>query len=110
MAVYICRYLDVFHGILYFSKLPNLIKYNTLMKLLFLGSQSAIIYYMLGKFRATYHAALDSFRIEFIVIPCLVLSFLFQDTAAGFFNIMREVSTFSNLSSIFGHSLYSWNL
>lgn len=92
MAVYVCRYLDIFHGIMNFARLPNLIKYNTLMKLLFLSSQGAIIYYMLGKFRATYHAALDSFRVEFIVIPCLILAFPFQDTAVGFFNIMREVA------------------
>lgn len=93
MAVYACRYLDIFHGILNFGRLPILIKYNTLMKVLFLSSQGAIIYYMVGKFRATYHAALDSFRVEFIVIPCLLLSVFFQDTASGFFNIMREVSS-----------------
>jgi ER lumen protein retaining receptor len=91
LAVYSCRYLDVFYGITHFAKVPNLIRYNTLMKLLFLGSQSTIIYYMLVKFRATFHSALDSFRVEFLVIPCLILAFIFQESPHGLLALMREV-------------------
>jgi hypothetical protein len=107
LLVYICRYLDVLNGVLNFSRIPNLIRYNTLMKILFLSSQSAIIYYMMGKFRATYHAALDSCRVEFLVIPCLVLAFLFQDSPSGFINLMREV-VFFLIFSFFGLFLFSW--
>lgn len=91
MAVYSCRYLDVFYGITHFAKVPNLVRYNTIMKVLFLGSQATVIYHMLVKYRATYHSALDSFRAEFLVGPCLLLALFFRDSPAGFFPLIREV-------------------
>jgi ER lumen protein retaining receptor len=92
LLVYLSRYLDVFNGIINFLRIPNLIRYNTIMKILFLSSQSAIVYYMKGKFRATYHPALDSCRLEFLIVPSLVLAFFFLDVSSGFFHLVKEVT------------------
>lgn len=66
--VYISRYLDLFTT--YVSL------YNTFMKVVFIGSSLGTLYLMYLKFRATYDHNHDSFRIEFLIIPCLILALL----------------------------------
>ncbi|KAL3096966.1 hypothetical protein niasHS_002682 [Heterodera schachtii] len=63
--VFTCRYLDILHFISI---------YNTLMKVLFIGSLFATCYFMFVKFRATYNKDEDTFRVELLVLPCIVLA------------------------------------
>lgn len=83
--VFICRYLDLF---------TNFISlYNTIMKFVFLGSSFSIIYYM--KYhkvvKVTYDREQDTFRYQFLVIPCLVLAMLINER----FEFMEVLWTFS---------------
>lgn len=66
--VYTTRYLDL---------LTNYISlYNSIMKIVFLGASYATIYLMYGKFKATYDRNHDTFRIEFLVIPAVLLALI----------------------------------
>ncbi|XP_063972097.1 ER lumen protein-retaining receptor [Diachasmimorpha longicaudata] len=66
--VYITRYLDLFTT--YISA------YNTFMKFIFISASVATIFLMYVKFKATYDHNHDSFRIEFLIAPALVLALL----------------------------------
>lgn len=66
--VYISRYLDLFTT--YVSL------YNSVMKIVFLAGSGATIYMIYVKFRATYDHNHDSFRIEFLLIPTVLLALL----------------------------------
>ena len=46
------------------------------MKLFFVSSSVATVYLMYMKFRATYDANHDTFRVEFLVVPVGGLAFL----------------------------------
>lgn len=46
------------------------------MKIVFIGASLATIYLIYAKFKATYDRNHDSFRIEFLLLPCLVLALL----------------------------------
>ncbi|CAO1382546.1 unnamed protein product [Diamesa hyperborea] len=81
--VYISRYLDLFTT--YVSL------YNTFMKVVFIGSSLGTLYLMYLKFRATYDHNHDSFRIEFLIIPCLILALLINHD----FTVMEVLWTFS---------------
>lgn len=63
---YISRYLDL---VTTFVSV-----YNTVMKLIFISASLATLYLMYVKFRATYDSNHDSFRIEFLLIPCAILA------------------------------------
>lgn len=68
------------------------------MKLFFIGTQLIIVHAMLRRFRATHNPKLDSFRLEIVIIPCLVLALFTQSKRTGILNILREYSwTFSVL-------------
>lgn len=64
------------------------------MKCLFIGSQAAVLYQMWYRYRPTYNAKLDTVRVEFILLPCVVLAFFFMenDPRGGVFYFIREVS------------------
>ncbi|KAK0086130.1 hypothetical protein PV325_003712 [Microctonus aethiopoides] len=64
--VYTTRYLDLVTT--YVSA------YNTFMKLIFIVTSFATIFLMYVKFKATYDHNHDSFRIEFLILPTLLLS------------------------------------
>ncbi|XP_037960853.1 ER lumen protein-retaining receptor [Teleopsis dalmanni] len=81
--VFFTRYLDLFTT--YVSL------YNSLMKVLFLSASGATVYLMYVKFKATYDHNHDSFRIEFLLIPCVLLSLLINHV----FNVMEVLWTFS---------------
>ncbi|XP_011304258.1 ER lumen protein-retaining receptor [Fopius arisanus] len=66
--VYIARYLDLLNT--YISA------YNTIMKFVFISASLATIFFMYVKFKATYDHNHDSFRIEFLIAPALVLALL----------------------------------
>nr|CAG8650055.1 14655_t:CDS:2 [Entrophospora candida] len=66
--VFITRYLDLFT--------TWISLYNTLMKIFFIATSIYILYLMKYKFRATYDPSLDTFRIEFLLGPSLILALL----------------------------------
>ncbi|XP_067140532.1 ER lumen protein-retaining receptor-like [Centruroides vittatus] len=66
--VYITRYLDLF---------TNFISvYNTVMKIFFIAASVATLYLIYLKFKPTYDRNHDTFRIEFLVVPSIVLSLI----------------------------------
>lgn len=81
--VYLSRYLDLFTT---FISL-----YNTFMKVVFIASSLGTLYLMYVKFRATYDHNHDSFRIEFLLIPCVLLGLLINHD----FTVMEVLWTFS---------------
>lgn len=66
--VFITRYLDIFDR---FASM-----YNLIMKLIFLGSSLSIVWYMRRHkvVRRSYDKDQDTFRYQFIVLPCLLLA------------------------------------
>lgn len=80
--------------------------YNFLMKLFFLSSQIFICYYIVTKLRASYDADSDILKLEYLIVPSLVLAFVFANIKFYFTwaQTIREVH-FPNFS-IFGHSAF----
>jgi len=52
--------------------------YNFVMKLFFIGSSCYILYLMRERYRPTHDPAIDTFRIEYLLGPCLLLSLIFN--------------------------------
>ncbi|XP_075973444.1 ER lumen protein-retaining receptor [Anticarsia gemmatalis] len=82
-VVYTARYLDL---------LTNYISaYNTFMKMIFIMASYATVYLMYVKFKATYDHNHDTFRIEFLLIPSLILALLINHELT----VMEVLWTFS---------------
>jgi len=81
--VYLSRYLDLFTTFISV--------YNTFMKFIFVVSSLGTLYLMYLKFRATYDHNHDSFRIEFLLIPCVLLALLINHD----FTVLEVLWTFS---------------
>lgn len=81
--VYITRYLDLFTTFISV--------YNSVMKVVFIGASVATVFLMFVKFRATYDRNHDSFRIEFLLIPTVVLALLINHD----FTVLEVLWTFS---------------
>jgi len=73
LVVFVCRYLDLFYN---FSSL-----YNSLMKIIFIGSSGAIVYVMSARppICDTYDKKADSFNLLFLIIPCTVFALIFNE-------------------------------
>ncbi|KAH0470386.1 hypothetical protein M5K25_000368 [Dendrobium thyrsiflorum] len=71
--VFVSRYLNIFTD---FISL-----YNTIMKLIFLGTSFSIVWYMRYHkvVRRSYDKDQDTFRHYFLVLPCLILAFLINE-------------------------------
>lgn len=67
--VFLTRYLDLF------TKFISV--YNTVMKIFFIGSSVYILYLMKFKYKATYDANLDTFRIEYLLGASAVMGLAF---------------------------------
>ncbi|MFH4978635.1 hypothetical protein AB6A40_005344 [Gnathostoma spinigerum] len=81
--VFTSRYLDLF---------TNFISiYNSVMKVFFLISSYGTLYLMWVKFKPTYDRNHDTFRVEFLVIPCAILSILVNHE----FTVLEILWTFS---------------
>jgi ER lumen protein retaining receptor len=92
LAVFVTRYLDLFTT--YYSL------YNSLMKMIYIGSTGAIIYTIKYKepIKSTYDKSQDSFlHWKFAAAPCAVLAFLTHLIGSGIaeFNFMELLWTFS---------------
>ncbi|KAL6766485.1 ERD2A [Auxenochlorella protothecoides x Auxenochlorella symbiontica] len=85
LLVFLCRYLDLFYS---FVSL-----YNTVMKLIFLASSAAIVYYMRYDrvVKQTYDRRQDTFRYLFLIVPCLILALLINHA----FTLTEILWTFS---------------
>lgn len=81
--VYTTRYLDLFTN---FVSL-----YNSVMKVVFLGTSYGTLYLMYVKFRATYDSNHDTFRVELLLIPVAALSLLVNHE----FSVMEVLWAFS---------------
>eukprot|EP00894_Picocystis_sp_ML_P002549 jgi/Pico_ML_1/53066/g3681.t1 len=68
-------------------------KYNTVMKLIFIGSAMAIIWLMRRHkvVRQSYDKSQDTFRYEFLLGPCFLLSLVLNNM----FTVMEVLWTFS---------------
>ncbi|KAK2076446.1 ER lumen protein-retaining receptor B [Prototheca wickerhamii] len=75
LLVFVTRYLDLFYS--YISL------YNTFMKIIFLVSSSAIVYYMRYDpvISSTYDRRQDTFRYVFLVVPCFLLALMVHNLA-----------------------------
>ncbi|GLV34977.1 KDEL receptor [Carabus blaptoides fortunei] len=82
-VVYTSRYLDLITT--YISA------YNTVMKIVFIGASYATLYLIYLKFKATYDHNHDTFRIEFLLAPALILALLINHD----FNVLEVLWTFS---------------
>ncbi|GAB5035681.1 er lumen protein retaining receptor [Nannochloropsis oceanica] len=87
LIVFCTRYLDLF--IRYISL------YNSVMKILYIGSTAAIVHMIRYRepYRSTYDKNQDSFRLEFALAPCFVLA-LITNLIRGF-GIVELLWTFS---------------
>jgi len=70
VAVFVARYLDLLY------RWVSL--YNFIMKIFFIGSSCYILHLMRHRFRPTHDPSIDTFRIEYLLGPCLVFSLLFN--------------------------------
>ncbi|CAG7854649.1 ER lumen protein-retaining receptor [Serendipita indica DSM 11827] len=70
------------------------------MKLFFIGSSCYILYLMRVQFRSTYDPTLDTFRVEYLVGPSLVLGLLFNYSFT-FTEILWSFSIFLESVAIF---------
>ncbi|KAJ3863389.1 MAG: ER lumen protein retaining receptor-domain-containing protein [Lentinula lateritia] len=70
VAVFVARYLDLFFR---FISL-----YNTVMKVFFIGSSCYILYLMKFRYRPTNDPSIDTFRLEYLIGPCVILSLIFN--------------------------------
>lgn len=70
VAVFIARYLDLFF---HFVSL-----YNSIMKLFFIGSSVYILYLMKYKYRPTHDPSIDTFKVEYLVGPCVIFALIFN--------------------------------
>ncbi|KAG0559045.1 hypothetical protein KC19_10G074400 [Ceratodon purpureus] len=71
--VFVTRYLDIFVTFVSF--------YNTVMKLIFLGTSFSIVWYMRYQktVRASYDKNNDTFRHYLLILPCFALSLLINN-------------------------------
>jgi len=81
--VFLTRYLDLFTSFISV--------YNTVMKVFFLASSIGTVYLMFFKFKATYDHNHDTFRIEFLLGPCVLLALLLNHE----FTVMEVLWTLS---------------
>ncbi|KAF9649503.1 ER lumen protein retaining receptor [Thelephora ganbajun] len=70
VAVFITRYLDLLWSWVSL--------YNFIMKLFFIGSSCYVLYLMKVKFRPTHDPSIDTFKIEYLIGPCVVLGLIFN--------------------------------
>ncbi|KAI3676876.1 hypothetical protein L1987_86490 [Smallanthus sonchifolius] len=83
--VFATRYLDIFTDFISV--------YNTIMKLIFLGSSFSIVWYIRHHrvVRRSYDKDQDTFRHYFLILPCLLLALLVNET----FTFKEVMWTFS---------------
>merc|ERR1711998_420014 len=71
LVVFVTRYLDLFTN--YVSL------YNTCMKIFFIGATFTVVYLMRTAYWKTYDISHDTFRVQFVLGPCLLLAMLINE-------------------------------
>ncbi|KAI0919097.1 hypothetical protein AcW1_003440 [Taiwanofungus camphoratus] len=70
VTVFVTRYLDLFYDWVSL--------YNFAMKVFFIASSCYILYLMKRRFRPTHDPSIDTFRVEYLVGPCMILALIFH--------------------------------
>ncbi|KAF9073530.1 ER lumen protein retaining receptor-domain-containing protein [Rhodocollybia butyracea] len=70
VGVFVARYLDLFFRFISV--------YNTAMKIFFIGSSCYILYLMKYRYRPTNDPSIDTFRLEYLLGPCVILALVFN--------------------------------
>ncbi|KAL7668260.1 hypothetical protein ACOME3_008970 [Neoechinorhynchus agilis] len=83
--VFVSRYLDLFTH--YVSA------YNSFMKLFYISATFLTLYLIYKKFRVTYNWNNDTFKIQYLIVPCLALA-LVINRAFTFLEIMWTFSIY----------------
>ncbi|BGP52948.1 endoplasmic reticulum retention protein [Rhodotorula sphaerocarpa] len=65
------KYVDLLTG-------PYISLYNTVMKIFFIASSGYVLYLMKVRYRPTQDPAIDTFRLEYIIGPSIVLGLIFN--------------------------------
>eukprot|EP01111_Echinosteliopsis_oligospora_P009535 TRINITY_DN2810_c0_g1_i1.p1 TRINITY_DN2810_c0_g1~~TRINITY_DN2810_c0_g1_i1.p1 ORF type:complete len:219 (+),score=23.46 TRINITY_DN2810_c0_g1_i1:125-781(+) len=87
VLVFTTRYLDLFTN--HYSL------YNTVMKIIFLGTTYTIVYLMSTKYRASYDRENDTFRTIFLIAPSFVLGLMFGYKKTYFDSLFEILWSFS---------------
>jgi len=68
LLVFVCRYLDLF--VVFVSW------YNELMKVFYIAASGFVVFLMLAdkRYSTTYNRSADTYRVEFLVLPALLLA------------------------------------
>jgi len=89
---YTTRYLDL---------VTNFVSlYNTVMKVVFILASYGTLVLMFYKFKATYDRNHDTFRMEFLVAPCVILALVINHE----FSVVEIFVDIQHLSRSRGHS------
>lgn len=72
LIVYVTRYLDLF----WTAFDPNAL-YNTVFKILFIGSSAYVVYLMLNEYKPTHDPNIDTFKVQYLLGASAVLGILF---------------------------------
>ncbi|KDR75562.1 hypothetical protein GALMADRAFT_268126 [Galerina marginata CBS 339.88] len=70
VVIFVTRYLDLFFRFVSV--------YNSVMKLFFIGSSCYILYLMKFKYRPTHDPSIDTFKIEYLLGPCVIFALIFN--------------------------------
>ncbi|PWW72643.1 ER lumen protein retaining receptor [Tuber magnatum] len=70
LIVYVTRYLDLLWTFQHST-------YNSLMKIIFIGSSAYTIYLMLNDFKPTHDPNIDTFKVEYLIGGSAILALLF---------------------------------
>ncbi|KAK0212283.1 ER lumen protein retaining receptor-domain-containing protein [Desarmillaria ectypa] len=70
VGIFVTRYLDLLYRWVSI--------YNIVMKVFFIASSCYILYLMRFRFRPTHDPSIDTFRVEYLLGPCLILSLIFN--------------------------------
>jgi len=73
VVVFVARYMDL---LLIFWEWISL--YNFAMKIFFIASTAYVIFLMRVRFRPTNDPSIDTFKIEYLLGPCLLLGIIFK--------------------------------
>lgn len=68
--VFLTRYLDLF--------VSFVSVYNSVMKILFISTSCTTVYLIYKKFKSTYDGNHDTFRVEFLLVPSIILALIFH--------------------------------
>ncbi|KAI0687101.1 HDEL sequence binding protein [Cytidiella melzeri] len=91
VAVFITRYLDLFYDWISL--------YNFFMKIFFIVSSCYVLFLMKHAFRPTHDPSIDTFKVEYLVGPCVLLSLIFNYSFT-FTEIMWSFSIFTEAVAI----------